>query len=60
MINMHVLPQGLSPYFTLIGCPHTINKRNTFRDFVVKACMEAENSVLKSVRLNHSTYGVSS
>ena len=39
VITVQVAPQGFSPHFTLVGSPHTINERNTFGDFVVKACM---------------------
>ena len=59
VITMQVVPQGLSPYFTLIGRPQTINDRNTLGEFVVKYCMEEANSVGKSVLRNHSTDGVS-
>ena len=41
VINIQVVPQGLSPYFTLVGRPQIINDRNTLGEFVVKACMEA-------------------
>ena len=59
VITMKVLPQGFSPYFTLVGRPHTINDRNTFGEFFVKSCTESENIVGKSLRLNHATDGVS-
>ena len=59
VITIQVLPQGFSPYFTLVGRPQTINEINDLEEFVGKACMKAANSVGKSVLLNHSTNGVS-
>ena len=53
VITMQVVPQGFSPYFTLVGRPQTTNERNTFGDFFIKACMEAANSVGNSVLLDH-------
>ena len=42
VINMQVVSQGFSPYFTLVGRPHTINERNAFEENNLKSCMEAE------------------
>ena len=45
VISMQVVHQGLSPYFTLVGRPHTINEINIFGEFVIQTYMEAASSL---------------
>ena len=59
VITIQVVPQGFSPYFIPVGRPQTINEIYDFGEFSVKACVEAANSVVNSVILNHSTDGFS-
>ena len=50
---------GVSPYFTIFGQPHKINKNSNFGKDVMKALDEIATYIGNSVLLNHSTDRVS-
>ncbi len=59
VISFQGTPQGISPYYTLVGRPQTINEQNSFGEDVVQACIRATTEDTDAVLLNTTTDGVS-
>ena len=59
VISFQGTPPGISPYYTLVGRPQTINEQNSFGEEVVQACITATTQDSDAVLLNTTTDGVS-
>ncbi len=52
VISFQGTPPGISPYYTLVGRPQTINEQNSFGEEVVQACITATTQDSDVVLLN--------
>ncbi len=59
VLSFQCTPPETTPYYTLVGCPQTINEQSTFGPEVVKACLRATIEDGSAILLNTTTDGVS-
>jgi hypothetical protein len=59
VLSFQCTPLGITAYYTLVGCPQTINEQSTFGSEVVKACLRATIEDGNAILLNTTTDGVS-
>ena len=58
VLSFQCTPPEITPYYTLAGCPQTINEHSIFGCEVVKACLHATIEDGNSILLNTTTDGV--
>jgi hypothetical protein len=59
VLSFQNTPKGMCPYFTLASLPQTVNKSNTFGEYILDACLAAAKTVQNVALLNQTTDGVS-